>query len=325
LPAAADSEVEVRPYEAGDRELWDRLVADSRSNHFFFRRGYMEYHRDRFEDVSRIILEAGRPVAAFPANRTGDVIVSHGGLTFGGILSGPRLTTRRTVEVLAAIRGSYAAEGATMLRYKAVPAIYHQVPAEEDLYALFLAGAELIRRDAAAALRPADRPRPSKGRRAAVRSARTAGFEVAREDGFGEFMELEDEALRRRHGTVPVHTPAEMEMLAHAFPDNIKLFTARRAGELEGGVLIYETPMVAHAQYIGGTERAYAEHALDAIVAHLIEGEYATKPWFDFGISTTEEGRNLNTGLMRNKESFGGRAIAYDTYELRLGDADAVG
>lgn len=325
MPAAADSDLEVRPYAAGDRELWDRLVEESRSNHFFFRRDYMEYHRDRFEDASRIVLDAGAPVAAFPASRHGEEIVSHGGLTFGGILSGPKLTTRRTVEALRALLASYAAEGATALRYKAVPAIYHLVPAEEDLYALFVAGAELVRRDCAAALRPADRPRPSKGRRAAVRSARAAGFEVAREDAFAEFMELEDEALRRRHGTAPVHTPAEMEMLAKAFPDNIKLFTARRDGALAGGVLIYETPAVAHAQYIAGTEGAYAEHALDAVVAHLIEEEYAAKPWFDFGISTTEEGRNLNTGLMRNKESFGGRAIAYDTYVVRLEGLDAVG
>jgi hypothetical protein len=325
LPGAADSDVEVRPYEAGDRELWDQLVEESRSRHFFFRRDYMDYHRDRFEDASRIVFEDGTPVAAFPANRSGSEIVSHGGLTFGGILSGPKLTTRRTVEVLPALLASYAAEGVETLRYKAVPAFYHLVPAEEDLYALFLAGATLVRRDCAAALRPAHRPRPSKGRRAAVRQARAAGFEVGREDAFGEFMRLEDEALRRRHGTAPVHTPAEMEMLAATFPDNIKLFTARRDGELEGGVLIYETAAVAHAQYIAGTERAYSEHALDAVVAHLIEEEYAAKPWFDFGISTTEEGRNLNTGLMRNKESFGGRAVAYDTYLVRLEDADALG
>jgi len=88
LAGAPESEVEVRPYEPGDRELWDRLVEESRSRHFFFRRDYMEYHRDRFEDASRIVFVAGTPVAAFPASRHGDEIRSHGGLTFGGILSG---------------------------------------------------------------------------------------------------------------------------------------------------------------------------------------------------------------------------------------------
>lgn len=325
MPEGDDRDVEVRPYDPGDRDVWERLVEGSRSRHFFFRRGYMEYHRDRFEDASRIVLSGGTPVAAFPANRDGETVVSHGGLTFGGILSDSKLTTRRTVAVLRALLASYAAEGATELRYKAVPAIYHLVPAEEDLYALFVCGATLARRDVAAALRADERPRSSKGRRAAVRQARAAGFEVGRDDAFGEFMRLEDEALRRRHGTAPVHSASEMEKLAAAFPDNIKLFTARRDGELHGGVLIYETPAVAHAQYIAGSELAYREHALDAVIADLIEEQYATKPWFDFGISTTEEGRSLNTGLMRNKESFGARAIAYDTYLVRLEDADALG
>lgn len=317
--------VEVKPYRDSDAELWNRVVENSRSRHFFFRRAYMDYHRDRFEDASRIILEGDTPIALFPANRVGTEIVSHGGLTFGGLLSDPKLTTRRTVGALQALFASYAREGVSTVRYKAVPSIYHLVPAEEDLYALFLADAALVRRDCAAALRPGRHPKPSKGRRAARKRACSAGFEVARDAAIGDFMRLEDEALRRRHGTAPVHTPEEMERLASAFPDNIKLFTARREGELYGGVLIYETPTVAHAQYIAGTEAAYAENALDAVLGRLIEDVYAAKRWFDFGISTTEEGRSLNTGLMRNKESFGGRAVVYDTYLVSLEGDYAVG
>ncbi|MGH2939061.1 MAG: GNAT family N-acetyltransferase [Solirubrobacterales bacterium] len=319
------NEVEVRPYGPADQQVWDGVVEASRSRHFFFRRGYMDYHCDRFQDASRILFEGETPVAVFPANRAGTEIVSHGGLTFGGLLSDAKLTTRRTVAALRALFAAYAGEGVTSLRYKAMPAIYHLVPAEEDLYALFVADATLVRRDCAAALRPQDHPRPSKGRRAAIRRARSAGFEVDRDEAFADFMQLEDQALRRRHGTAPVHTPAEMELLAGAFPDHIKLFTARRDGELYGGVLVYETPTVAHAQYIAGTEAAYDENALDAVLGHLIEDVYADKRWFDFGISTTEDGRNLNTGLMRNKESFGGRAVAYDTYVVGLEDVDALG
>jgi hypothetical protein len=131
-------------------------------------------------------------------------------------------------------------------------------------------------------------------------------------------MALEEEALRRRHGVLPVHSGEEMERLAAAFPENVKLFTARAAGDLLGGVLVYETPVVAHAQYIAGSQRGYELHALDAVVDFLIGTEYREKRWFDFGISTTEEGRTLNTGLIRSKESYGARAVAYDAYELSL-------
>ena len=39
------------------------------------------------------------------------------------------------------------ASGISKLIYKAIPHIYHTVPAEEDLYALFLLNAKLFRRD----------------------------------------------------------------------------------------------------------------------------------------------------------------------------------
>ena len=282
----------------------------------------MDYHRDRFEDASSIVFDGDAPLAAFPATRAGTEIVSHGGLTFGGILSGPELTTRRTVEAMRALCAAYAASGAEALIYKAVPAIYSALPAEEDLYALFLLGASLERREVSAALgRGAPRLPLSKGRRSAVRRAREGGYEVGSDPAVGEFMELDREALARRHGAEPVHSPAEMESLARALPDNIKLFTARREGELAGGVIVYETSTVAHTQYIAASERGYAEQAIDAVVDHLLEHVYVDKPWFDFGTSTSEGGRRLNTGLIRNKESWGARAIVHDTYRVDLREA----
>jgi len=82
--------------------------------------------------------------------------------------------------------------------------------------------------------------------------------------------------------------------------------------------IVYETDVVADVQYIAATEQGDAEHALDAVVDFLIEVEYSHKRWFDFGISTTEEGRSLTLGLVRNQESFGARVVAYDTYRIEL-------
>jgi Acetyltransferase (GNAT) domain len=310
--------VTVRGYTTADREVWDELVDSSRSRHFLFRRDYMDYHADRFEDASLLVLDGERPVAALPATREEDVIVSHGGLTFGGLLSGPELTARRTVEALGEAIEHFREAGVRALLYKAVPHIYDLIPAEEDLYALFVHGAVLVRRDCAAALRSDQRLRYSKGRRSAVRKASEAGLQIGSDPAYSEFMQLEDETLRRRHNLAPVHSADEMVLLAGLFPENIRLFTARRDDRLLAGMLIYETDVVAHAQYIAGTEEGYAEHALDSIVDRLLEVEYREKRWFDFGVSTTDEGRVLNPGLMRNKESYGARSIVYDTYRIEL-------
>lgn len=308
---------EVRPYSDGDRAAWDELVGRSRSAHFMFQRGYLEYHRDRFDDACLMAVDGGRPIALFPASRHGDEVRSHGGLTFGGLLQDQRSGARETVETLSAIIDHYRGEGVERLVYKAVPHIYHGVPSEEDLFALVRCGAVLVRRDLSTVIRPDARIAYSKGRRHAVAKA-VAAIDVCESDAFGPFMEIETAALLARHGLRPVHTAEELALLAGRFPRNIRLFTGSLAGELVGGLVVYETPWVAHAQYIGATDDGRAAGVTDAIVDHLVSDVYATKRFFDFGISTYDEGRMLNEGLARNKESFGGRTVVYDHYALDL-------
>jgi hypothetical protein len=308
--------VTVRPYTPDDAPAWDALVERSRTRHFFFKRGYMEYHRDRFQDASLVILDDERIVAALPASRDGDKVVSHGGLTFGGLVSDPSLTTRRTLVALGEVRDHLGSHGVRELVYKPVPHIYHVVPNEEDLYALYVLGARLVRRDVSAAIRPDAAPTPTKGRRASIAKARKAGIDIVESSDFHAFMELASEALVRRHGLQPVHTGPEMELLAGRFPGHITLHIARRDGELLAGVLVYETETVAHTQYIAATPEGRDVHAPDAVLDHLIHDRYRTKRFFDFGISTEQDGRWLNEGLARNKESFGARAVVYDWYAL---------
>src|SRR4051812_2906015 len=124
--------MQVRRFRPGDDAAWDDLIGRSRARHFLFRRGYMTYHADRFADCSVLVHDGDRLLACLPANRDGDTVVSHGGLTFGGLIDDGTLGTRRTVEALAAVLAFFAAEGATSLVYKPVPHIYHLSPGEED-------------------------------------------------------------------------------------------------------------------------------------------------------------------------------------------------
>ena len=54
------------------------------------------------------------------------------------------------------------------------------------------------------------------------------------------------------------------------------------------------------------------------LFAHLIEGEYKSCRYFDFGISTEKGGAYLNTGLLSQKEGFGARGVIYETYRIDL-------
>ncbi len=306
-------------YRAAEhKELWDAFVARARNGSFLFFRDYMDYHSDRFSDRSLMFFEGPHPVALLPLSERDGVLSSHGGLSFGGIVSDSRVTTAQMLEIFRVMRQTLVAEGATSVIYKPVPHIYHLSPAEEELYALFRARARLIRRDVSSALTPQAPGALSKGRKWALGKARGTGVVVQRTEDFDRFFAIERALLAEKYGVEPVHSAAEMTRLASRFPRNIHLYAAYHQDEMEAGVLVYESERVAHTQYIASTENGRELFALDSVIHRLMTDTYAAKPIFDFGISTEKNGWYLNAGLIKNKESWGARAVAYDWYQLDL-------
>jgi hypothetical protein len=308
----------VRRYEPRDQPVWDAFAAGSRNGHFTFQRRYMEYHADRFADHSLLVFDDAKLIATLPANLDGSTLVSHGGLTFGGFLTDASMSARRMLEVVVAVSADLRERAVESLVYKAMPHIYQRIPAEEDLYALFRGGATLFRREVASAIRLDERLPYSKGRRAAVKVAQRAGVEVAASADFEAFVALLTQVLESRYGAEPVHTADELALLAGRFPQEISLHTATIDGRLLAGVVMYETPVVARTQYIAASDEGRDLHALDAIVDALLSAYASRKLWWDFGASTRDSGRYLNEPLIRNKESYGARAVVYDQYLLDL-------
>jgi hypothetical protein len=309
--------IRVEPYTSQHKQIWDEMIAHSKNGVFLFLRDYMEYHTNRFSDASLLFFSENNLVAVLPANRIGDQVVSHGGLTFGGVISRHNFGALAMLELFEALRGWLHGQGVNTLIYKPVPHIYHRMPAEEDLYALFRSGARLVRRDLSSTLDMTCRSPIEHGREYQLKRGKRT-FVVRESRDYGAFMDLVSSILTTKYNVGPTHTKEEMELLARRFPQNIRLFGAYRGEQLVAGILVYENTNVAHAQYIAGEDEAKREGALECIFEELLERRYATIRYFDWGISTEQAGRWLNPGLVRNKESYGARGVAYDLYELDL-------
>lgn len=304
-------------YQPSMREEWNKFLATTRNGVFLFDRNYMEYHADRFVDHSLCAYDGQRLLALLPATESNGGLVSHGGLTFGGFLTDDRMHAGKMLPLFEMLREYLRNHQLERLVYKAIPHIYHRVPSEEDLYALFLHDAKLIRRDLSSTIAMSDRVEYAKGRRGSTKKARAAGLPVEESSDFANFMALEAEQLGRKYGVKPTHTGEELLLLAARFPQNIRLFVSRPAGELLGGVVVYVSARVVHSQYIATSDRGRELGALDRIIDHLLNEVFPSKMYFDFGISTEQAGRYLNPGLVANKESYGARGITCDFYELK--------
>lgn len=310
--------VRIVSYEEDLENEWNEFVERSKNATFLFNRQYMDYHSDRFHDSSFLIYDDDELVGLIPGNRDGSKYYTHQGLTYGGVLSDVGMTAQLMLEIFDRWKARLAEQGLSEIVYRAIPHIYHKIPAEEDLYALFREDAQLVKREVSSAVSLENPVEFRDGRAWGARKGRREGVAVEQTEDFHRFMEIEASLLEERYDEQPTHAPHEMELLADRFPDNINLFASYDQGDLISGVVVFETECVAHTQYIASTDAGRDLHASEVIIDYLINEYYSDKRYFDFGISTEDGGTSLNTGLAFFKESFGARSIVYDTYKVAL-------
>lgn len=203
--------------------------------------------------------------------------------------------------------------------YKAIPWIYHQIPSEEDLYAIVKeCHAQLAIRNIASVIDMSHPLKWSRDRHYGANKARTEGIIAEESNDFAAFWKILEDNLMQTYQAKPVHTLEEMLLLKSRFPEQIRLYVAKLGEETLGGSLLYITPQVVHSQYISATPKGKHMHAIDAIFRKILQEDYKDCKYLDFGTSNEEGGKVLNTSLIYQKEGFGGRGVVYDTYEWRL-------
>lgn len=310
---------EIERYTADQKAIWNLFVLNSKNGTFLFDRNYMDYHSDRFEDYSLMIYRKGRLYSLLAANKMGSVLYSHQGLTYGGVIMSDKVTVADSVEMFRVINACLKESGFEKVIYKPIPFIFHQHPAQEDLYALFrTSNAKIIGRNISSTIIQSDKMKFIESRKSGIRKALSNGITVRQSNDLSAFWEILDTNLKNKYGVAPVHTLSELQLLQSRFPQNIKLYLAYKDDIALGGSLLYVTKQVVHTQYISANIEGKELGVLDLLFDYLINHEYTNYPYFDFGQSTENMGSVLNESLIFQKEGFGGRGMCYDIYEYDL-------
>jgi hypothetical protein len=307
----------VKIYQESDYNQWNAFIDTAKNATFLFHRDFMEYHKDRFPDYSLIVLDGEKWIAVLPANKVGNEVFSHQGLTYGGLVYNEKIKLASVIEIFKAVLSFLNSNKIEKLQLKLIPAIYHQKPSEELNYALFLAEAQLIRRDTLAVLDLSQQNNLSKLRKRGVQNGISNNLLIREVNNFEDFWnEILIPNLDNKHQAKPVHSLQEITRLKELFPNNIRQFNVYEDGIIIGGSTIFESQNVAHCQYISGDANKNELGGLDLLHYHLINDVFSAKCFYDFGISNENQGRKLNNGLSYWKESFGASTIVQDFYEV---------
>lgn len=279
----------------------------------------MDYHQDRFEDFSLMVFKDEKLIALLPANKVGNDIHSHQGLSYGGLLLQSEVAFKDVLTIFKLVLKYLNDHDIGKLHLKLLPKIYHHFPSDEIDYLLFSVEAQISRRDLSETIDSTkNTPIKSSNRIRGLKKAIKNGLEVREVDFFEEFWnEILIPNLLSQHQTEPVHSLEEITILKSKFPNNIRQFNVYKDSKIVAGVTIFETETVAHAQYISANQQKQSLGSLDIIFDYLINEVFKNKHYFDFGISNEQQGKIMNLGLLSWKESFGAKPIVHDFYTIR--------
>jgi len=314
--------IAVHRYDDSQALAWDDVVRNSLNGTFMHTRRFLNYHGDRFDDRSIVVTldkvaAAVLPAAVDPADPAR--VVSHPGLSYGGLVRDRRLMGESVIDVLDLVRKEFADEFET-LRYKTIPSVYHQRPMDDESYALFRVEATRFRCDVAVAIRLSDSPGLNSNRRRTLRRAKNAGLELSTDlVHLPAYWDILTERLAGAHSAAPAHSLSEMTGLAGQFPDEIGLVVALDKGAVSGGVVLFDSPTSSMAQYIASNEDGRKNGALDLVFESCIESARTEgKQWFNFGTCNEEQGWVLNQSLFDFKISFGAGALIQEQFDIPL-------
>lgn len=314
--------IEIVPYTDTHEAAWEKFCMGSVNATILHTRRFLGYHGDNFKDLSVLIMESNKVVGIFPAAESPSVlklVVSHPGVTYGGVVHQGWLSGMRMIEALTSLSRFYGKIGYHRLQYRVIPFIYASTPAQDDLYALHRLGAQRVRCDLSCTIDLANRHPISERRRRGLKKALKAVTLSCDPALLGDIWAVIAQNLTRKHEAKPVHSLSELTLLKDRFPQQIIVRSALIEGRVEAGVVFFNSPSVWHSQYIAASEVAYDVSALDAVFdAAIREAQQAGARYFDFGTSNEDGGKVLNDGLYRYKSEFGASGVAHEYYELEL-------
>lgn len=320
--------MKVIQFSESQSPQWDEFLKSCPMATFLHSRKFLSYHKNRFKDESVIVCdENGAWLGVFPAAvdlEDFSQVISHPGITYGGLLHQGKLIGSEMLEALSLIFQHYKENSYSKLIYKAIPTFYHSIPSCDDLYALFQLKANLFRRDLSCTI---DLQSPTTLSNKALSKMRnmlrkSEKNNVKLDDSNRDLEKLWmllTKNLMEKYNKQPTHSLEEMNLLIEKFPDNISILTAKLDGEVIAGTVIFKKNITIHTQYLVNTERGKENFALDYIIQRSInKSKEEGYRFFDFGINTENNGTYLNDSLFFSKAKHGGSGTIHDHYSLQL-------
>lgn len=309
--------IEIVAYQPELKEKWNEFVRLADNSNFLFDRNFMEYHSDRFTDRSVLVYDEGTLCGVFPANIKDNVLHSHQGLTYGGLVLHERKNVKKLVNYFISVFSYYQAQGITDVYYKPVPNYIAKTINDLEHFVLNILRAEVIRVDTSFVLDLSTEIKFQERRRRSIKKGEKHNTVVKVDNDFKAFWnKVLEPNLMEKFGNRPVHNLEEIELLYSRFPEKISQANAYINDEIVAGVTLMDFDGTVHCQYISSNDFGKDSGAIDLLFSDIINLYKPAKRYFSLG-TANNSGNSVNFGLTEWKEGWGSKIHAHFYYKFK--------
>ena len=309
---------------------WEKFISDSNNGTIFQKQAFLQYHINRkFVDGSLVIKNKSTIVAVVPAAIKENILYSHPGSSYGGIVLSHNLDFKMIHDILKVID-----EYCITQKYKALflinsPSIYQKKSDQSLDYLLQWNGfkqTELYISHAVDISKTSDilSLLTKRKRRYINNNQKLNSLTFEEETDLHEFYDILI-ASKKKYNTNPTHSLDELTKLKDMFPQQIKLLVTRNENKIIGGSLIFFTNDNVALVFYNTILEEYRESQIAMLQLYKcmeIAKRYNLH-WIDFGVSHTPEEENPlapKFSLIHFKEQFNAKGVLRIAYQKEYGD-----
>ncbi|MBQ2407450.1 MAG: GNAT family N-acetyltransferase [Lachnospiraceae bacterium] len=314
-------ELKIREYQSCDRKKWDNFVMEKSMNGTFLQtKGFLDYHGERFKDVSLIIYKGNDTmVAVIPACEIQDqnrrVFHAHCGSTFGGIVIAKDFYDIEHVDAIMNVLEEYLKQHLYQeVRIKCTSDIFSKQ--NNNLLYYYLFQRDYIVYDELSCYIDFNQynidiiSNFSSSRRRDYKYSLKNNLSFRKIDNrsdIAEFYNILCDNLQK-FGAKPVHSLDELiEFKEERLCDIVEFYGVFHENKMIAGsmVFLFENK-VFHTQYLAADQSCLKMFPMNYLDTNLImTAKERGFQYFSFGTSTEEHGKVLNKRLAEFKEGFG--------------------
>jgi hypothetical protein len=309
--------IQVQKYHLENTAEWNAFVKQSVNGSFLLERDFMDYHQERFEDHSLMMFIEGQLMCCIPAHVKDGVFYSHRGLSYAGLIISAAAVKNldKIVDALLKYVKGLAFEKAELqlppVSYQSINKVIADVLEHKG----FISNRKLHNQSVALDQEIQVSPKKSIG----YRNGKFEGLRMEIPYDFRSFWEeVLIPQLAERYYSKPVHSLAEIELLAARFPENIIQYNVYREDALLAGITFFIKGNIVKSQYTASSPDGLKTDAVAYIYMEAMK-EFKEKgcSLMDYGPVNEKDG-SVNKGLQRFKKQLGCQEEEWNRWEFEL-------